>query len=81
VIAFADERMKGNQPVFVFHDPAKPKRALLPETLAIDGVTNGGRGEEAYEAEVVRPIHRRKLTAHWRESPIFDAAGVKPGVR
>ena len=33
VIAFANERMNAKQPVFVLYDPAKPKRATLPETL------------------------------------------------
>jgi hypothetical protein len=33
VIAFAQGRMDAQQPVFVLYDPAKPKRALLPEAL------------------------------------------------
>jgi hypothetical protein len=33
VIAFARGRMDAKQPVFVLYDPAKPKRALLPEAL------------------------------------------------
>jgi hypothetical protein len=33
VISFAQSRLASQQPVFVLYDPAKPKRALLPETL------------------------------------------------
>ena len=35
VLAFARGRMEGKQPVFVLYDPARPKRALLPETLQL----------------------------------------------
>ncbi len=33
VIAFANERMAANQPVYVVYDGARPNRAILPETL------------------------------------------------
>ncbi len=33
VVSFAQARLASKQPVFVLYDPAKPKRALLPETL------------------------------------------------
>lgn len=33
VIAFAQQRLELQQPVFVLYDPARPKNAMLPETL------------------------------------------------
>jgi hypothetical protein len=33
VIAFAQERLESQQPVFVLYDPVRPKHAILPETL------------------------------------------------
>lgn len=33
IVAFAEERLATQQPVYVVYDPAHPKRVLLPETL------------------------------------------------